>query len=311
MPSPKQGSDQTPETSRPAPRSAAHPLTLVAFAGFVVLVAANVVAIRFTNRELPPLWGAGTRFAAAGTLFALYVVARRLPLPHGRALLGSVLFGVLQFGVGFALGYWALLEVPAGFASVILASVPLFTMLFAFLAGLEPLRGRGVVGALAAVGGIAVMFGERAGGDVPPLHLLAAVGTAACFALVPVVVKRFPEVHVAANNAVGMLVGALVLLGLSVASGEPAVAPRIPATWAAQLYLVLPGSMGVFALLLFVLQRWTATAVSYQAVLSPPVAIALAAWLLGEPATGGLLLGGGLVLVGVYVAILAPARGAG
>jgi drug/metabolite transporter (DMT)-like permease len=273
-----------------------------------VLIAGNVVAIRFTNRELPPFWGAGTRFAVASTLFFVYVLIRHLSLPRGRGLVGSLLFGALQFGIGFALGYWALLEVPAGLASVILASVPLFTLLFAFAARLEPLRVRGVVGSLAAMGGIAFMFGERAGKDIPPAFLLAAVATAACFALVPVVVKLFPQVHLATMNAVGMLTGALMLLGLSLAFSEAAVIPKDPVTWAAQLYLVLPGSIGVFVLFLFLLKRWTASRVSYQTVLTPVVVIGLSSWLLGEPLTGGLFLGGTLVIVGVYVGALAPGR---
>jgi len=100
----------------------------------------------------------------------------------------------------------------------------------------------------------------------------------------------------------------VILLTLSRATGEPILVPELPATWPAQLYLVVPGSVGVFALLLFVLGRWTATAVSYQTVLSPIVSIALAAWLLGEPVTQGLFLGGALVLTGVYVGALAPDR---
>jgi drug/metabolite transporter (DMT)-like permease len=282
--------------------------TIVAFGIFVVLVAANVVAIRFTNRGLPPFWGAGTRFAIASILFFLYVLIRRLPLPRGRALAGTLLFGVLQFGIGFALGYWALLEVPAGLASVILASVPLFTLLFAFAARLEPLRMRGVVGALVAIGGIALIYGERAGKDIPTAYLLAAVGTAACFALVPVIVKSFPPVHPATMNALGMLTGALMLLGISFASNEIGVIPGDLATRAAYLYLVLLGSVGVFVLYLFVLKRWTASGVSYQAVLSPLVAIALSAWLLDESLTGGLFWGGALVIAGVYVGALAPFR---
>lgn len=282
--------------------------TLAAFAVLVALVAANVVAIRFTNRELPPFWGAGTRLGAASMLFFVYVLIRRLPLPRGRALAGTLLFGLLQFGTGFALVYWALLEVPAGLASIILASIPLFTLLFAFVARIERLSIRGVAGALAAIGGIAIMFGEPAGKDIPLAYLLAIVGTAACFALAPVVVKAFPPVHLATMNAVGMLTGALMLLGLSLASGEGAVIPKDPVTWAAHLYLVLPGSVGVFALLLFILRRWTASGVSYQTVLSPLVTIALSAWLLDEPLTGGLFLGGSLVIAGVYAGALAPDR---
>jgi drug/metabolite transporter (DMT)-like permease len=83
------------------------------------------------------------------------------------------------------------------------------------------------------------------------------------------------------------------------------VIPRQPATWAAQLYLIVPGSVGLFGLLLYLLARWTASAVSYQAVLSPPVAVALSWWLLGEQPSSGLFLGGALVLIGVYFGVIA------
>ncbi len=283
-------------------------LTLAAFGAFVVLVASNVVAVRLSNLEMPPFLGAGTRFAAASLLFFIYILIRRLPLPQGRALFGALLFGALQFGIGIGLAYWALVEVPAGLASVIFASVPLFTLLFAFSARLEPLRMRGLAGSLAAMAGIAVMFGERSGTEIPLMFLLAAVGSAASFALAPVLVKSLPQVHSAAMNAVGMLIGTLILLGLSFALREPLAIPKGAVTWAAQLYLVLPGSVGVFVLLLFLLKRWTATGVSYQSVLSPPLTIALSAWLLQEPLTGGLFLGGALVLAGVYLGALAQDR---
>jgi drug/metabolite transporter (DMT)-like permease len=59
-------------------------------------------------------------------------------------------------------------------------------------------------------------------------------------------------------------------------------------------------------MMLFVLSHWTATALSYQTVLSPLVAIALSAWLLDEPLTGGLFLGSILVIAGVTLGALAP-----
>jgi drug/metabolite transporter (DMT)-like permease len=280
-------------------------ITLVCFLLLVVLIAANVVAIRFTNQELPPFWGAATRFGAASLLFFLIVLFQRLPLPRGRELAGTLVFGVLQFGLSFSLVYWALMGAPAGPVSVILASAPLFTLLFASAAGLERLRPRGIAGALVAIGGIAVMFAERAGIDVPAAYFLSAVSAALCFALVPVVVKRFPNIPAASMNAVGMLTGTIFLLGLALARGETMAVPATLAGWLAQLYLVVPGSLGVFALVVFLLRRWTASGVSYQAVLSPIVTILLSAWLLGEPLTGGLFGGSLFVIVGVYLGALA------
>ncbi len=282
--------------------------TWLAFTTLVFLVAANVVAVKFSNRELAPFWGAAARFSAASVLFLVYAFIRRLPLPRGRALAGVLLFGILQFGLGFALAYWALQQLPASVGSVILASIPLFTLMFAFLTRIERFYIRGFLGALVSIAGIAVMFGESVGTEVPIPYLAAGLATAMVFALAAVVVKSFPKVHLATMNGLGMLIGSIILVILSLVNNEPRIIPGSPTTWAAFLYLVLPGSVGLFGLLLFILKRWTATAVSYQTVLSPIVAIALSYWLLGEPLTNGLYLGSILVIAGVYIGVLASDR---
>ena len=283
-------------------------LTLAGFAILVLLASANVIAVKFTNRELPPFWGAGTRFAIATVLFYGVVLYQRLEFPRGRALAGAVLFGILQFGLGFALAYFALLEIPASLASVFLATVPLFTLLFAFFARLEKIRMRGVLGALLAIAGTAIMFGMGTGKAIPIGYILAAYGAVVCFSLAPVVVKLYPQIHPAIMNTIGMFTGTLILLGLSFFNSETAVVPNRMETWVAQIYLITLGSVGVFGLILFLLKRWTASGVSYQTVLSPIVTIGLSAWLLGESLTSGLFVESLFVIAGVYIGALAPNR---
>src|SRR5215207_676525 len=57
-----------------------------------VLAGGNAVAIRFSNRELDPLWGAGLRFALAAALLVALMAILRLAPPRGRALRGAVLY---------------------------------------------------------------------------------------------------------------------------------------------------------------------------------------------------------------------------
>jgi drug/metabolite transporter (DMT)-like permease len=285
-------------------------MTLLAFAGMTTLVAGNFVAVRFSNFGLPPFWGAGLRFGAAALLFLGYMWLRSVPWPDRRGLVTVLAYGVFQFGAGYALVYWGLQRVPAGLASVIIATAPLFTILFTALLGLEKPTWRGLAGALIGLAGVAYLYWERAGVDIPPAYLVATVAAAVCFCLGPVVVKRFGRAHPAATNGIAMLVGAAILFPMSMLAGEPAGLPQDASTWLALVYLVLLGSVGLFALLLYSLERWTATAVSYQVVISPVLAFALSAWLLDEPLTSGLLVGGLLVLVGVYLGTLAPGESA-
>ncbi len=91
-------------------RSRPNRTTLVAFVVMVVLVGANLVAIRVGNRELAPSWGAGTRFALAALVFVAIVVVRRLAIPRGVAMMRAVLFGLLNMSAFFALSYWGWCE---------------------------------------------------------------------------------------------------------------------------------------------------------------------------------------------------------
>ena len=65
--------------------------------------------------------------------------------------------------------------------------------------------------------------------------------------------------------------------------------------------------MVVFLLYLIVLRYWMASRASYRFVIIPFVTIVLSAWLDNEPVGVGLVLGGLLVLAGVYVGALRPA----
>src|SRR5215210_6978630 len=86
----------------PRPREG---VLIAAFAAIAVLVGGNAVGIRFSNRELDPLWGAGLRFGLAAILLVAAMAVLRLELPSARTLTGALLFGLLDAGGAFALGY--------------------------------------------------------------------------------------------------------------------------------------------------------------------------------------------------------------
>src|SRR3954466_4547201 len=289
----------------PRPREGS---VIAAFAAIAVLVGGNAVGIRFSNRELDPLWGAGLRFALAATVLAAAMAVLGLELPRGRALTGALLFGLLDVGGAFALGYYALVALHAGFGSVLLALVPLATLLLAVLQGQERLRVVAVAGTVVALVGVAWMSRAPLRASLPLSSVLAALGSALCIAQAAVVVRRFPPVHPVTMNAVAMTAGAAVLIAGSVLAGESLVIPQRAATWVALGYLVVVGSVVVFVLFLFVLRHWVASRTAYVYVLVPFITVALSAWLDDESVGPGLVLGGLLVLTGVYVGALRPAR---
>ena len=281
---------------------------LTAFVATSVLAGANAVGIRFSNRELDPLWGATLRFSLAAGILLAVMALLRLSLPRGRALAGAALFGTLNFGAAFALVYVALVRLHAGFAQALFSLVPLLALLLAVAWRQERLTRAALTGALLALAGVAVMSGEALSGPVPLPYLLAAIGSAVCLAQAAVLVRGFPPVHPVTMNAVGMSVGAALLFAGSALSGDTWTLPHRAETWLAIGYLVLGGSVAVFVLYLVVLRYWSASRASYVMVLIPFVTVLLSAWLDNEPIGTGLLLGGPLILIGVYVGALHRTR---
>ena len=279
-------------------------VVLGAFVVSALLAGGNAVAIRFSNRELAPLWGAGLRFALAATLLVPLMAALKLALPRGRALTGVLLWGLFQFSGAFGFYYYALVQVHAGLGQTLLALVPLATLLLAVVQRQERLRGAAVVGTLLGLVGVGLITRDPLRESVPLLSLLAVLGSAICFAEGNVLVRRLPPVHPVAMNAVGMVAGAAVLVAGSAVVGEPHVLPQSVSTWAALGYVAAFGSVAVFLLIVYVLQHWTASRAAYVMVLIPFVTVVLSAWLDNEPVGAGLVLGGLLVLAGVHVGAL-------
>ena len=82
--------------------------TFLAFAGTILIGGMNFISVKLSNAELPPLFGAAVRFAAGALIFFAIVLIRRMPIPGGRALGGAAVYGLLNFGLGYAFLYFAL-----------------------------------------------------------------------------------------------------------------------------------------------------------------------------------------------------------
>jgi drug/metabolite transporter (DMT)-like permease len=300
-------SDQKAAGPVTAPQAASRPdpTTLAAFLTASFIAGANAVAVRVGLTELAPFWGAAMRFLIAAAILILLALATRRAFPTGRALLGAVLYGLLTFGLSYMFLYWALQEATAGTVMVAFAITPLLTLLLAVAQRVERFHYRPLLGALVACAGIAIVFADKMGA-VSPLSLAAILAAAVVSAEAPIVVKIFPKVDPAVENGIGMAVGGVLLLFVSLLAGERWIVPSTPMVQLSLVYLILIGSVGLFLLFLFVLSRWTASASAYVLLLAPLAAVALDLLVLGEAPSLSLLLGGALAIAGVYAGVARP-----
>jgi drug/metabolite transporter (DMT)-like permease len=274
---------------------------LLAFAVFVLLAGSNAAAVKAVLGEMPPFWSAGLRFVIAGALLLALMVIQRRPAPRGQQLLGTVLFGVIAFALPYFFLYQAIGDAGSGTTMTVLAIVPLLTVLLSVVHGIERPRLLGVVGALIAAAGIVIVAANQLSLNVPLLAIALLLVAAVCQAESVVIVKRLPPGNPVAANALGMLLGGSLLVAVSLVAGESLALPTQSDTLLGMAYLIGPGSIGVFMLALYVLARWTASATSYAFLLFPLVAIVLGAVLFAEPVQPSFLLGGTVVVAGVYV----------
>ena len=274
---------------------------LMAFVAFVLLGGSNAAAVKVVLGELPPLWSAALRFLIAGALLLGLMVVERRPLPRGDHLRGTLIYGVIAFALVYFFLYLAIGDTGSGVTMTVLSVVPLLTVLLSAVHGIERPRLLGVIGALVAAAGVVLIAIDELSLSVPLLAIALLLAGATCQAEQVVIVKRLPPGDPVAANAIGMLLGGTVLLGASLVGAEPFVLPTQSDTLIAMAYLIGPGSIGVFILALYILARWTASATSYAFLLFPFVAIMLGVVLFDEPFQPVFLLGGAVVLSGVYI----------
>jgi drug/metabolite transporter (DMT)-like permease len=276
-----------------------------------VLFGASVVGVRIAVRDVPPLPLAFLRFAQGAVVLGaglalfrrdLLRVARR-DLPF-LALLGFILFTV--FAVSFNAGLQYLEASPA---ALIIATMPLWTMLVARTVTRERLTPRQVAGVLVSVTGVAVVMLDRGLGHVSWIGVLLLTITALSGAIYNVLVKRaLVKYDGITVTFYAMLFGSLLLTPSLVGQNLGALSPE---TLTLVVFLGVLGGAVAFALWTIALRRLSPTQVAVYINLNPIAATLLAATLLGERLTPAFAVGFVAVAAGVMIVnwTRAPARG--
>jgi drug/metabolite transporter (DMT)-like permease len=202
---------------------------------------------------------------------------------------------------------WGEVHVPAGTASLIISTAPVFSVLLgsAFLA--EPTTGRVVAGSAVALAGCAVvaLAGGAGGFSAGALIVLAAAVVQGVYHVAgKPLLRRYSGLEVATYAMTAGTLFALPLLGTTVRALAHAPAGAIGAA----VYLGLPPSALGFVIWGYAVARLplaTATAALY---LVPPIALAVSFVWLSEVPGPAELAGGAVTVVGV---VLINRRGGG
>jgi drug/metabolite transporter (DMT)-like permease len=189
---------------------------------------------------------------------------------------------------------------------LIVAAGPVAVLAIAVAMHEEVLTGWKIGGTLVAFAGVGILTVDKAGQGTAGYWLgdLIVLVSTLVFAVYTVAVKEMTtECDVLTLNTFIFVPAAVMMLpfcGHSVAlTNWPAL--TLDAWWGLG-FLILLGSVVSYLLFAYVMTDLAASRASAFIYLQPLIAIALGIWLLSERLTSKVLIGGGLILVGVYLA---------
>jgi drug/metabolite transporter (DMT)-like permease len=278
-------------------------LTMLAFGAIYLLWGSTYLAIRIAVETVPPLFAAGARFLVAGVVLFLWARAHGGAAPSRIEWRNLAIQAVFLFLISYSCVFWAEKTVPSGVASLLVATIPMWTALLQIcVLRKEPFR-RSLAASIAlGLGGVAVLAFDPAA----RLNLtvcLVVLGGAISWSIGTVLSKVLilPK-SMLVNSGAEMLLGGSMLLICSGLAGNLHPLPHISLrAGLAILYLVVAGSIAGFTAYLWLLNRMRATSVTSYAYVNPVVALLLGHWFGNEALGLRTALGAALVLLSVVV----------
>jgi drug/metabolite transporter (DMT)-like permease len=285
-------------------------LRLPAVAALVALYlvwGSTYLAIRFALEGMPPFLLAGVRFVVAGAVLFALLWLRGAPAPTARQWCNSALIGGLLLLGGNGGVVLAEQWVASGLAALGVATVALWSALFAGVWGQWPRRLEWL-GLAVGFAGVALLNFD---GNLraSPAGAVALLVATVSWAFGSMWSRRLDLPAGLTAPAAQMLTGGGLLLLAALLTGE-AVPHRIATRpLLALAYLVVFGSWVGFSAYLYLLRRVRPAVATSYAYVNPVVAMILGVTLAGERITAVEWLAMPVILGGVALVMAAHARG--
>ena len=277
---------------------------VAAYAGCVFIWGTTWLGIKFSLAGFPALTGAGIRFVLAGLFLYALAIALRVDFRRAAPPVHLVLvLALTMFGLNYALTYVAETHLASGLVAVLFGTMPFFIFGFAHVMVGERATRNTIVGALLALGGVALIsLVGNVRGDV--LWVVAALIASASSGFANVYLKRFADAEPFATLPPAMLLagGVMAVLGLGFEHPDWHRA-LAPAPVLAVAYLALFGSAIAFYLNHWLLQRIDSGVMGLSALMIPVLAVIVGAVFGGEVFGVREVLGALLVLAGVWLSL--------
>lgn len=268
------------------------------------------LAMHIAVETLPPFLMAGIRFVIAGLLLYLWETFRGTAAPTKLHWRNAAISGGLMLLGGNALVVWAEQTVSSGIAALIVATVPLWMTLFAWLWYGEAKPTLSVITGLVLgfLGQILLISNswQSSGYHTAPLTGYLVLTFAALFWAVGSVYSRKAQLPASSLMSISLqnIAGGALCLGVGLLTGEPAklhLADLSAQSLWALAYLIFIGSLIGFSAYIWVLKKAEPALVSTYAYVNPLVAVFLGYVFADEPITTHIALAACIIVVAVIL----------
>ena len=292
--------------SKPATSVFTFPVLACLF-GVYLIWGSTYLGISWAIRGIPPFLMAGTRFVLASLLVGGWCLYKKHPLPSKAQWKNAFIMGLLMMVGGNGLVTVAEQWMPTGVAAVMIATVPLFALIFSHLHHRQKAHMLEWAGIVTGFTGIVLLNSDHAL-LAQPLGILMLLSAAASWAWGSVWSKNQDLLKGMMGSAAQMLAGGLMMVVLGLLRGERVTTMPDQHALLALAYLTLFGSILGYSAFVYLMNHVRPALATSYAYVNPIVAVSLGALLNGEQVTLKMVLSMGIILSAIFLVMLAQKR---
>lgn len=242
-----------------------------------------------------------------GLLFVgAVVLIQKVKLPRTfKEWLPLFVLGLTNIAIPFFLITWGQFSIDSGVASILDATVPLFTILAShFLLDDDKITKPKVLGLLVGfIGVVVLMMKDINAGANTLLGQLAVILACVFYAASSIIARKTTEDTPAVLRSVGSLISATVVMWVaSFIFESPIKIPTLPITWIALAWLGILGSGLAFVMLFYLIHEIGPTRTTMVTYLFPLGGVTLGTVVLNEPLTWQIVAGAILIIASLVIA---------
>jgi len=248
-----------------------------------------------------------------GLLFGLAVILIQRPqLPRDlKSWMPVLILGISNVAIPFFLISWGEKSIDSAVASILDATVPLFTILAAhYLLHDDKMTVPKVLGLLIGFAGVVVLMSKDIGASTGSiLGQLAVVVASIFYAGSSIYARKTTENAPSIMRSAGPLISSTAVMWLATFVVEPSVKiPQLPITWIALIWLGVLGSGLAFVMVYYLIHEIGPTRATMVTYLFPLGGVILGVIFLHEQLSWQLLAGAILIIASLVVANWQPGK---